>query len=182
MLKNVYSKYFADAEQLLGVDGGFVVQPLEGAAVDVQLVGEPSVGVALTAEFVADKVAYVYLHIAICFFGFAGVHGGTPLRLACYRFLIYIPTTADKKRRRAISSPACGRRKYLLRIDKMLACRRAFAFVIRKSNQNEVSYVSSWSGQIANANLCVVFCYLYLYVLVIYQYYFFNRGTILSPC
>ena len=29
-------------------------------------VGEPLVGVTLTAELVADKVAYVYLHIAIC--------------------------------------------------------------------------------------------------------------------
>ena len=35
----------------------------------------------------------------------------------------------------------------------MLACRRAFAFVIHKRYQYEVSYVSDWSGQIANAML-----------------------------
>ena len=67
VFEQVYTKYFADAKQLLGVDGGFVVQPLEGAAVDVQLVGEPLVGTALAAEFAADKVANMYLHIAICF-------------------------------------------------------------------------------------------------------------------
>lgn len=65
-LKQVYSKYFADAEQLLGVNGGLNVKPLEGAAVDVQLVGEPLVGVVLATQFVADKVAYVYLHSGCC--------------------------------------------------------------------------------------------------------------------
>ena len=69
VFKQVYFEYFADTEQLLGVDGGLVVQPLESAAVDVQLVGEPLVGVALAAQFVSDKVAYVYLHVAICFCG-----------------------------------------------------------------------------------------------------------------
>lgn len=64
--KQVYSKYFADTEELLGVDGRFVVEPLEGAAVNVQLVGEPLVGAALTAQLVADKMAYVYLHSDCC--------------------------------------------------------------------------------------------------------------------
>ena len=49
----------------------------------------------------------------------------------------------------------------------MLACRRAFAFVIRKSNQDEVSYVSSWSGQIANAMLLIVHLLLYVVFYVI---------------
>lgn len=102
VFKQVYTKYFADAKQLLGVDGGLVVQPLEGAAVDAQLVGKPLIGVALTAKFVANKVAYVYLHIAICF---------------CGRTRGYAPTASvlpnphkyshdrRQKRRRAISSP-----------------------------------------------------------------------------
>lgn len=66
MLKEISIKYFADAKELLCVDGGLVVEPLEGAAVDVQLVGEPLVGAALAAQLVADKVAYVYPHSGCC--------------------------------------------------------------------------------------------------------------------
>ena len=57
----------ADGEELLGVDGGFVEEFLEGARGDADAVGEPLVGVALAAQLVADKVSYVYLHEAICF-------------------------------------------------------------------------------------------------------------------
>ena len=67
MDKKVFAKYYADAEELLCVDGGLVVEPLEGTAVYVQLVSEPLVGMALATQLVADKVAYMYLHIAICF-------------------------------------------------------------------------------------------------------------------
>jgi hypothetical protein len=38
------------------------------------------------------------------------LHGGCR---CCAGYRIHTPTTADKKRRRAISSPVCGRRKYL---------------------------------------------------------------------
>ena len=103
----------ADGEELLGVDAGFVEEFLEGARGDADAVGEPLVGVARAAQFVADKVADVDL-----------LHGGCR---CCAGYRIHIPTTAEKKRRRAISSPVCGRRNHLLWIDKMLACRRAFA-------------------------------------------------------
>ena len=74
----------ADEEELLGVDGGFVEQFLEGARGDADAVGEPLVGVARAAQLVADNVADVYLHSGCC----------------CaldYRIPIYTPTAADKK-------------------------------------------------------------------------------------
>lgn len=57
----------ADAEEQLGVDGGLVVETLQGARGDSDAVGKPLVGVALATQLVSDKVAYVYLHVAICF-------------------------------------------------------------------------------------------------------------------
>lgn len=60
--EKVDPKGTADNKELLGVDGGFVEEFLEGAGGDVDLVGEPLVGVARAAEFVADDVADVYLH------------------------------------------------------------------------------------------------------------------------
>lgn len=57
----------ADGEELLGVNAGFVEEFLEGARGDADAVGEPLVGVALAAQLVADKVSYVYLHVAVCF-------------------------------------------------------------------------------------------------------------------
>lgn len=74
-----------------------------------------------------------------------------------YRFPIRIPTTADKKRRRAISSPVCGRGKLPSGIDKMLACRRAFAHLSFLNDLFEVFHVSYWSEQIANAMLLIVY-------------------------
>ena len=74
----------ADEEELLGVDGSLVEQLLKGARGDVDLVGEPLVGVARAAQLVADDVAYVYLHSGCC----------------CalgYRIPCYTPTTTDKK-------------------------------------------------------------------------------------
>ena len=65
-----------------------------------------------------------------------------------------------QKRRRAISSPACGRRKYLLWIDKMLACRRAFAFVSHKSKPKWSFLRFKLVGTIANAILLYQFCIL----------------------
>ena len=144
VLKEISIKYFADAEQLLGVNGGLIVKPLEGAAVDVQLVGEPLVGVALVAQFVTDKVAYVYLHSGCC--------------LCVWLPIPYIHSSdCRQKRRRAISSPVCGRGKLPSGIDKMLACRRAFAHLSFLNDLFEVFHVSYWSGQIANAMLLIVY-------------------------
>lgn len=95
--EEVDAKGAADEEELLGVNGRFVEQFLEGARGGADAVGEPLVGVARAAQLVADDVADVYLHSGCC----------------CalgYRIPYYTPTTTDKKRRRAISSPVCGRR------------------------------------------------------------------------
>ena len=51
----------------------------------------------------------------------------------------------------------------------MLASRRASAFAFRKSNQNEISYVSVWSGQIANAML--LFYNIVVYVINVVWFY-----------
>lgn len=56
----------ADAEEQVGVNGGFVIDALQGARGDTDAVGKPLVGAALAAQFVADKVAYVYLHSGCC--------------------------------------------------------------------------------------------------------------------
>lgn len=66
MSKEIFSKYSTNAEELLRVDGRLVVQTLKCASVNVELVGEPLIGVTRAAEFVADKVAYVYLHSGCC--------------------------------------------------------------------------------------------------------------------
>lgn len=66
MSKEIFSKYSANAEELLRIDGRFVVQTLKSASVNVELVSEPLVGSSLATEFVADKVAYVYLHSGCC--------------------------------------------------------------------------------------------------------------------
>ena len=97
----------ADEEELLGVDGGFVEQFLEGARGDADAVGEPLVGVARAAQLVADDVAYVYLHSGCC----------------CalgYRIPYDTPTTTDKKEgeQSRLQSAVVG---LPLRIDKMLA-------------------------------------------------------------
>lgn len=104
-LEEVNVESLADAEEQLGVDGGFIVNALQGARTDTNSVGKPLVGVALAAEFIADKVAYVYLHIATCLVrrrpackgsGFAG---GTPAyHNVGYRFLEHFPTTTEKKK------------------------------------------------------------------------------------
>lgn len=64
--EKVFVEYFADAQQEVGVDGRLVEEALHGAALYAQLVGEPLVGVARAAQFVADEVAYVYLHSGCC--------------------------------------------------------------------------------------------------------------------
>lgn len=74
----------ADGEELLGVDAGLVEEFLEGAGGDADAVGEPLVGVARAAQFVADKVADVDL-----------LHGGCR---CCAGYRSYTPTTADKKK------------------------------------------------------------------------------------
>lgn len=76
--KEVAVEGLADAEQQLGVDGRLVVYALQGARGDSDLVGEPFVGVTLSTEFVADKVAYVYLHIAICCYADGDVRSPRP--------------------------------------------------------------------------------------------------------
>ena len=65
--KEVGVESLADAQEQLGIDGGLVEEALQGAWTDADALGEPFVGVALAAQLVADKVAYVYLHVAICF-------------------------------------------------------------------------------------------------------------------
>lgn len=52
----------ADAEEKLGIDGRLIVYALQSARSDTDAVGKPFVGVALAAQLVADKVAYMYLH------------------------------------------------------------------------------------------------------------------------
>ena len=52
----------ADNEQLMRVERGFVEQFLQGSRRDAYTLGQPCVGIALVAQFVADNVAYVYLH------------------------------------------------------------------------------------------------------------------------
>lgn len=64
--KKVFVEYFAYAQQEVCVDGRLVEEALHGAALYAQLVGEPLVGVARAAQFVADEVAYVYLHSGCC--------------------------------------------------------------------------------------------------------------------
>lgn len=49
MSKEVFSKYSTNAEELLRVDGRLVVQTLKCASVNVELVGEPLVGVTRAA-------------------------------------------------------------------------------------------------------------------------------------
>lgn len=106
--KKIFAENFADTKKILRVDRRLVVQALQCAPVDIQLLGEPSVGTVLVAQFFADKVAYVYLH-TVCY-----LCAWLPIPSQPFR-------QPQKKRRRAISSPVSGRRKYLLRIDKMLA-------------------------------------------------------------
>jgi hypothetical protein len=65
-LEEVCVKGFADVEQQLGVEGGFVEDALHRAGGDVDLLGEPLVGVALAAQLIADDVADVYLHSGCC--------------------------------------------------------------------------------------------------------------------
>lgn len=135
--KEVGVESLADAQEHVGVDGGLVVETLQGARGDSDLVGEPFVGVTLSTEFVADKVAYVYLHIATCLVrrrpackgsGFAG---GTPAyHNVGYRFLEQIPSTTDKKEGEQSRLPVCGRGIPLKGKTKILAYRRASAFVI----------------------------------------------------
>ena len=60
--KEVGVEGLADAEEQVGVDGGPVIEALQGARGDTDVVGKPFIGVALAAQLVADKVAYVYLH------------------------------------------------------------------------------------------------------------------------
>ena len=70
-LKEVGVEDSADGEELLGVDRGAVEQALEGALGDADALHKPFVGVALAAEFVADKVAYMYLHgVCHCALGY----------------------------------------------------------------------------------------------------------------
>lgn len=100
--EKVFVEYFAYAQQEVGVDGRLVEEALHGAALYAQLVGEPLVGVARAAQFVADEVAYVYLHSGCC------------LRVG-YRSPYLLSDDHRQKRRRAISSPMCGRRKNLFK-------------------------------------------------------------------
>ncbi len=101
----------------MGIDGGLVVDALQGTCGYANALGQPLVIMALAAKFIADKVTYVYLHRgAIC--------------AACYRFLEYHSNDRRQKGRRVISSPNCGRGIPLKGKTKILADWRAFATVI----------------------------------------------------
>lgn len=118
-LKEVGTKGATDVEKEMGVEGGLVEYLLEVARGDANLLGEPGVGVALAAELVADKVAYVYLHSGCCL-----VRRRLCLRLIFFRrqnktvtgsfapaYHVLLPNPCvfrrpqTKKRRRAFSSP-----------------------------------------------------------------------------
>ena len=116
-LEEVCVKGFADVEQQLGVEGGFVEDALHRAGGDGDLLGEPLVGVALAAQLIADDVADVYLHSGCCL--------GDVLPIPCIH-----SDDHRQKRRRAISSPNCGRGIPLKGKTKTLAHRQAFLFVI----------------------------------------------------
>lgn len=77
-LEEVAVEGLADAQEQLGIDGGLVEEALQGAWTDADALGEPFVGVALMTQFVADKVAYVYLHIAICCYADGDVRSPRP--------------------------------------------------------------------------------------------------------
>ena len=49
-------------QQVLCIYWRFVEEFLQGARRNANPLGQPCVGVALAAELVADKIAYVYLH------------------------------------------------------------------------------------------------------------------------
>lgn len=106
----------------------------------------------------------IRLPMCICMIAISYITGSVP----AYHVMLPIPCIISndhrQKRRRAISSPNCGRRKYLLRIDKMLADKRAFAHLFSVKFTFEIFDVSVRSEQIANAMLLIVFvCYgLYL--------------------
>ena len=83
--KEVGVESWVDAQEQLGIDGGLVEEALQGAWTDADALGEPFVGVALMTQFVANKVAYVYLHSGCCLCAWLpNPH-------------IKNPTTADKK-------------------------------------------------------------------------------------
>ena len=52
----------ADTEQQLGIDGGAVVDALQRAGRNTDAVGQPFIVVALPPHFLANQVAYMYLH------------------------------------------------------------------------------------------------------------------------
>ena len=81
-LEEVGVESLADTEKELGVDGGLVVDALQGACGYADALGKPLIGAALPTQLVADDVAYMYLHSAICFCGH-----GTP----CPHSLLPIP-------------------------------------------------------------------------------------------
>ena len=67
MLEEVCSEYTTNTKQLLCVQGWPVEKPLQSAFGHTDTVHKPFVGVSLAAEFVADKVANVYLHCSCLF-------------------------------------------------------------------------------------------------------------------
>lgn len=103
----------ADEEELLGVDGGFVEQFLEGARGDADAVGEPLVGVARATQLVADDVADVYLHSGCC----CALATESPS----------IPRRPQTKKKASNFVSSLRPWKVPSGIDKMLAYRRAFA-------------------------------------------------------
>ena len=116
-MEKVGAEGLADAEQLLCVNGGLVVDALQGARADADTVGKPLVIMALPPQFLADKMSYMYLH-GDCYL--------------CNMLPAPWILSDDhrQKRRRAISSPNCGRGIPLKGKTKTLAYRQAFLFVI----------------------------------------------------
>lgn len=115
-VEEVGAEGLTDTEEQLGVNRRLVVDALQGTWGNTNALGEPFIGVALAAKFIADEIAYVYLHRgAIC--------------AACYRFLEYHSNDRRQKGRRAISSPSLRSWITSPRKDQILACQRASAFV-----------------------------------------------------
>ena len=61
--KEVGAEGLADAEEQLGVDGGLVVEALQGARADADALGKPFVGMALSSQFFTNKRTYMYCHV-----------------------------------------------------------------------------------------------------------------------
>lgn len=61
-MEEVGAEGAANDKKELGIDGGTIEKTLKGALGDTYALHQPGISMALAAEFVADKVTYMYLH------------------------------------------------------------------------------------------------------------------------